>query len=112
MGPGEVLVTLGLLVFLPVTILRMTFKYKERKLKLQEGRTADANSMTLTELEVVVEDAVRRGIEPLEERLFGVERRLERSLPSHEERPGPSLLEEEEDEEAPTKTVGKIQRIS
>jgi hypothetical protein len=114
MDPGEVFFLLGFLVVLPLTVLRMTFRYKERKMKLSKGVSGEANSMTMTELEVLVEDAVKRGVEPLDYRMSGLEQRLDQLLPPASTKLGRALLDDSDlsEMESPAKTVGKIQRLS
>ncbi len=114
MDPGELLFLLGFLVVLPLAILRMVFKHNERKMKMRESG-GQSNSLTVSELEDMIEEAVQRGIEPIDRRMSGLENRVDGLLPQASEKlPLKAGYDQAEapEEEAPAKTVGRIQRLT
>ncbi len=80
MDPGEVIVALGIVVFLPLALLSMILRYKSMKLKQSAGSGNRDSSLTMTELETLMEDAVNRAIDPISSRLGIVERKLDQML--------------------------------
>ena len=118
MGPGEVIVALGIVVFLPLSLVSMVLRYKSMKLKQGTGSRGQDSSLTMTELETLMEDAVSRAIDPVSTRLGLVERKLDQMLAPGKE-PGPAIrrLESGSPTESPEseppieqaeKTVGRL----
>lgn len=114
MQPEEVIVVLGLCVFLPLAILSMVFRYKERRHKYLSSARAQDSSLTTSELEAMIEDAVGRALDPIAGRLSAVERKLDTlALPAQEARgefrrlASSQAEPEAEEDESPAKTVGR-----
>lgn len=80
MGPAEVIVALGIVVFLPLAMVSMILRYKTLKNRNRTGSGAGDSSLTMTELETLMEDAVSRAVDPLNARLGAVERKLDHML--------------------------------
>lgn len=73
MNFNEMIFASLLLVFLPLMLLRMTLKYRERKQRLLGERSGTDNSLTTSELRDLVDDIVRSNLQRIEDRLDRLE---------------------------------------
>lgn len=97
----EFMMIMGITVFLPIIILALTLRHKRWKIKneIQHG-LSDDNSLRLSELKNMIQDAVKESNAPLLERINRLEKRQKRLLNSKAD-PEFGLLDSMEEREAP-----------
>lgn len=106
MTTNELIFTSLLLVFLPLMVLRMTLKYRERKQRLFGEKAGTDNSLTTSELRAMIEDVVQSNLLGIQDRLD----RLEHAVFGEGTVDDPVPLPESDEMEEVSKSMGRADR--